>query len=87
MTGPQFSVTGVCTSIQRCWRLYEFLPRLQWSRPTDSSHIAYLVLLIAYANSIWARPIASNRRTRSTQRAGDRKAYYFEETSFSAHLI
>ena len=30
---------------------------------------------------------APHRRTRSTQRAGDRKAYYFAETSFSAHLI
>ncbi len=34
-----------------------------------------------------ARPIAPRRRTRSTQRAGDRKADIFAETSFSAHLI
>ena len=34
-----------------------------------------------------ARPIAPHRRTRSTQRAGDRKAYFFAGTSFSAHLI
>jgi hypothetical protein len=34
-----------------------------------------------------ARPSAPHRRTRSTQRAGDRKAYYFAGTSFSAHLI
>ncbi len=33
-----------------------------------------------------ARPIAPHWRTRSTKRAGDRKADIFAKTSFSAHL-
>ena len=42
------------TDASACWRLYEFMATLAMVPTyTDTSRIVYLVLLIAYASSIW----------------------------------